>query len=61
MKLPVGYKHWDNEKKRKWVAQRLIKIRAEEEGLVKLMRLLVNDLTFTPKIDVRPDLEYVAN
>jgi hypothetical protein len=58
MKLPKKFDKMNNEEKRKWVAERLRLIRLEEEGLVKLMRLLVNDLTFVPRVDERPDLEY---
>ena len=46
----------DNEAQRKWAAEKLAKIRMEEESLVKLLRALVQDGKFVSRIDERPDL-----
>jgi hypothetical protein len=57
MKLPKKFTKMSNEEKRKWVAERLRIVRMEEEGLVKLLRLLVRDENFTP-IEVMGGLDY---
>jgi len=57
MKLPKKFTKMTNEEKRKWVAERLRIVRIEEEGLVKLLRLLVRDENFTP-IEVMGGLDY---
>ncbi len=58
MKLPKKFDKMSNEDKRKWVADRLKIVRAEEQALTKLSQLLVRDEKFTIKVDDRPDLEY---
>lgn len=58
MKLPKKFDKMTNEERRKWVSDKLKIVRAEEEALTKLYRLLVRDEKFTPIIDERPDLEY---
>lgn len=57
MKLPKKFNKMNNEERRRWVADRLKIVRAEEEALIKLMRLLVRDENFTP-IDVIAGLDY---
>jgi hypothetical protein len=57
MKVPKKFEKMSNEEKRKWVADRLKIVRAEEEALTKLNRLLVRDEKFTP-IDVMGGLDY---
>lgn len=45
-----------NEDQRKWVAEKLAKVRAEESELLKLLRALVQDGKFVSRVDERPDL-----
>lgn len=58
MKLPAKFHKWTSEEQRKWVAEELKKVRAKEEELVKLYRLLVSVKGFTSVMqdDDRPDL-----
>ena len=58
MKLPAKFSKWTSEEQRKWAADELKKVRAKEEELVKLYRLLVSAKGFTPVMqdDDRPDL-----
>ena len=58
MKLPKKFDKMSNEERRKWVVDKLKVVRAEEEALTKLLRMLVRDEKFTPIVDDRPDLEY---
>lgn len=46
----------NNETQRMWVAEKLAKVRAEENELLKLLRALVQDGKFVSRIDERPDL-----
>lgn len=56
MKYPKNWNKMDNEAQRKWAAEKLAKVRAEENALVKLLRALVQDGKFVSRVDERPDL-----
>lgn len=56
MKLPKYFSKFSNQEQRKWVAEKLKNVRNEEEQLVKLLRLLITDKNFVPRVDERPDL-----
>ena len=58
MKLPAKFHKWTSEEQRKWVAEELKKVRAKEEEILKLSRLLGSNKGFKPVMqdDDRPDL-----
>ena len=56
MKYPKNWNKMSNEDQRKWVAEKLAKVRAEESELLKLLRALVQDGKFVSRVDERPDL-----
>lgn len=58
MKLPKKFNKMSSEEQRQWIAERLKIVRAEENALVKLSRLLAKDDNFRIKVEERPDLEY---
>jgi len=55
MNLPKKILKMSNEEQRKWVADKLKQVRYEEDQLVKILRQLVANVNFKPKVDVRPD------
>ncbi len=54
IKFPEGYKDWDSETKREWVAKRLKDIRANERILAKESMMLASEKV-NIRVDVRPD------